>query len=111
MTEFDILKGKGLVRELHVYGETTAVNSYKNDAAQHKGIGSGLLKIAEKITKENNLYGIVVISGDGVRGYYEKKGFYDKDTFMIKNFKFWEVWFALLIKYLIYLFNNKIKQF
>ena len=23
------LKGKGLVRELHVYGETTAVNSYK----------------------------------------------------------------------------------
>jgi ELP3 family radical SAM enzyme/protein acetyltransferase len=109
MIEFDVLKGKGLVRELHVYGETTAVNSYKNDAAQHRGIGTGLLKIAEKITKQNNLYGIVVISGDGVRGYYEKKGYSDLDTFMIKHFKFWEVWFALFLyyfNYLFYIFND-----
>ena len=89
MTEFDVLKGKGLVRELHVYGETTAVNSYKNHAAQHRGIGGGLLKLAEKITKLHNLYGIAVISGDGVRGYYEQKHNYKNiDTFMIKYFNF-----------------------
>jgi len=100
MIELDVLKHKGLIRELHVYGDTTAVNSYKKKAAQHKGIGKGLLKIAEKITKENNLYGIVVISGDGVRGYYESKGYQDKDTFMIKNFNFWNVWLSILIKYI-----------
>lgn len=104
MIEFDVLKEKGLVRELHVYGDTTAVNSYKNKAAQHRGIGGGLLKIAEKITKENNLYGIVVISGDGVRGYYETKGYRDVDTFMIKNFRIWDVWFTIFLKYLNYLF-------
>ena len=100
MTEFDVLKGKGLVRELHVYGETTAVNSYKYDAAQHRGIGGGLLKLAEKITKQHNLYGIAVISGDGVRGYYEEKhGYYDVETFMVKYFNFLEVWFEILVYY------------
>ena len=99
MIEFDVLKDKGLIRELHVYGDTTAVNSYKNVAAQHKGIGSGLLKIAEKLQK-NNLYGIVVISGEGVKGYYETKGYYEKDTFMIKNFFILKVWFIILLKLL-----------
>ena len=100
MVEFDVLKNKGLIRELHVYGDTTAVNSYKNLAAQHKGIGSGLLKIAEKITMQNNLYGIVVISGEGVKGYYESKGYYEEDTFMIKKFFFLKVWFNILFKLL-----------
>ena len=105
MIEFDVLKSKGLVRELHVYGNNTAVNTYKNVAAQHKGIGGGLLKIAEKITMENNLYGIVVISGEGVKGYYETKGYYEEETFMIKNFTVWNVWFVILNKYLRDLFN------
>jgi ELP3 family radical SAM enzyme/protein acetyltransferase len=106
MTEFNVLKGKGLVRELHVYGETTAVNSYKDDAAQHRGIGGNLLKLSEKITKQHNLYGIAVIAGDGVRGYYEEKhGYKDEETFMVKYFRFWEVWLVLLVYYFKYLFK------
>ena len=108
MTEFDVIKNKGLIRELHVYGDTTAVNSYKNIAAQHRGIGSGLLYLAEKITMANGVYGIVVISGEGVKGYYEKNGYYEKDTFMIKDFGFWLVWFNMFISFINKLFYLKL---
>ena len=90
MLIFENLKNKGLIRELHVYGDTTAVNSYKKRACQHKGIGIGLLKIAEKICLKHRLSGIAVISGEGVKGYYEKNGYKEVDTFMIKDFKLWQ---------------------
>ena len=90
MLIFENLKNKGLVRELHVYGDTTAVNTYKKRACQHKGIGIGLLKIAEKISLKHGCSGIAVISGEGVKGYYEKNGYKEVDTFMIKDFKLWQ---------------------
>lgn len=96
MTVFEVLKGRGLVRELHVYGDTTAVSTYDKRGCQHKGIGSGLLKMAEQKTMEHGLYGIVVISGEGVKGYYEKNGYRDIDTFMVKDFPKWKVWFYYL---------------
>jgi len=98
MTKFEILKKRGLIRELHVYGDTTAVSSFDKHGCQHTGIGSGLLARAEKKTMENGLYGIVVISGEGVKEYYEKKGYKEIDTFMIKDFWFFEVWFYYLKK-------------
>ena len=75
MTRFDILKDRGLIRELHVYGNTTAVDTYDKGGCQHTGIGKGLLRHAEIATMEYGLYGIVVISGEGVKGYYEKQGY------------------------------------
>ena len=96
MTIFPILKNRGLIRELHVYGDTTAVSAYDKYACQHTGIGTGLLRLAEIKTMENGLYGIVVISGEGVKGYYEKKGYVEIDTFMVKDFKLWEVWYYYL---------------
>ena len=96
MTIFPILKNRGLIRELHVYGDTTAVSAYDKYACQHTGIGTGLLRLAEIKTMENGLYGIVVISGEGVKGYYEKKGYLEIDTFMVKDFKLWEVWYYYL---------------
>jgi hypothetical protein len=83
---FDILRGRGLIRELHVYGDTLAVNSIAKSGCQHSGIGSGLLNYAEIVAMENGLYGIVVISGEGVKAYYEKKGYKEVDTFMVKDF-------------------------
>ena len=90
---FNILKKRGLVRELHVYGDTTAVNSFAKHGCQHTGIGKGLLKCAEIKTMENGLYGIVVISGEGVKEYYEKRGYKEIDTFMVKDFWFYQVWY------------------
>ena len=105
MNIFEVLNDCGLIRELHVYGENIAVNSCYNNRkhAQHKGIGSGLLKIAEKITMQNGIYKIAVISGEGVKGYYEKNNYYEKDTFMIKNFNICKV---LYYKYIDKLFNK-----
>ena len=98
MTKFEILKKKGLIRELHVYGDTTAVSSFSKHGCQHTGIGGGLLELAEIKSMEHGLYGIVVISGEGVKEYYEKKGYKEVDTFMIKDFWFWEVWYYYLKK-------------
>ena len=98
MTKFEILKKKGLIRELHVYGDTTAVASYTKHGCQHNGIGKGLLSIAENISMTHGLYGIVVISGEGVKEYYEKKGYKEVDTFMIKDFWFWMVYYYYLKK-------------
>ena len=83
--EYPILVGNGLIRELHVYGYNTAVGD-KAKASQHRGIGSKLLRKAEIITWIHNYNGIVVISGEGVKEYYKKKGYIEKDTFMIKKF-------------------------
>ena len=97
MNIFNVLNKRGLVRELHVYGDTTGVGKYNKNACQHTGLGTGLLKIAEKITMQNGLYGIAVISGEGVKQYYQKKGYYEKDTFMVKDFPFWKVWFHIIV--------------
>jgi ELP3 family radical SAM enzyme/protein acetyltransferase len=86
LTIFTILKKRGIVRELHVYGDTVAVNTYGKHGCQHNGIGKGLLSYAERLTMENGLFGIAVISGEGVKEYYEKKGYKEVDTFMIKDF-------------------------
>ena len=81
---FPILKGKALIRELHVYGYNTVVGSNAK-ASQHRGIGTKLLKKAESIAYSNNYPGIVVISGEGVKEYYKKKNYKEIDTFMYKK--------------------------
>lgn len=79
-------KNQGMIRELHVYGQTASI-SEKGSHTQHKGLGIKLVKEAEKITKNNNLKKIAVISGIGVRDYYRKKlGYKLKDGYMIKSF-------------------------
>ena len=82
---FPVLKDKALIRELHVYGYNTSVGN-EAKASQHRGIGTKLLKKAEEIAYYNNYPGIVVISGEGVKEYYAKKGYKEKDTFMYKSY-------------------------
>jgi ELP3 family radical SAM enzyme/protein acetyltransferase len=82
---FPILKNKALIRELHVYGYNTAVGKSVK-SSQHKGIGTKLLKVAEFISYINNYDGITVISGEGVKEYYKKKGYKERDTYMNKDF-------------------------
>ncbi len=75
----------GLVRELHVYGQTVPIGSIKKQAWQHKGFGNRLLKESEKIAKEEfNMKKMVVISGIGTRKYYEKFGYKKDGPFVSK---------------------------
>lgn len=101
---FPVLENRALIRELHVYGYNTQVGTAAK-ASQHRGIGTKLLKKAEWIAYLNGYPGIVVISGEGVKGYYVKKGYSEKDTYMYKDFviplKYVIAGFALLLSVVI----------
>ena len=86
---FSVLKNKGLIRELHVYNKVVPVGiNNRKTTTQHRGVGKLLLKNAETIAWKHNLEGVAVISGEGVRQYYWKLGYVDKETFCVKEFKY-----------------------
>ena len=87
------------IRELHVYGEVVKHNNNNNNnnnnkdnKVQHKGFGKKLLREAEQITRNstlpngNKISKIAVISGVGVREYYQKNGYVLIKNYMIKTF-------------------------
>lgn len=79
------LKGAALIRELHVYGMVVPLDTKDNFHVQHKGLGMRLMKKAEEIAAEKGYKKIAVISGIGVRRYYEEKLEYHLEgTYMIK---------------------------
>ena len=74
------------IRELHVYGLLVKHNNKTNDESfQHKGIGSRLLCEAEKICSYKGITDVAIISGVGVRGFYQKKGYTLKNNYMVKR--------------------------
>ena len=80
------IKDAAFIRELHTYGQLVGIGKTEEGASQHTGLGSLLMKEAERIAKEQGYHKVAVISGVGVRGYYEKKHNYKKiGTYMIKN--------------------------
>ncbi len=83
------IKDCALIRELHVYGVVQNVGSsscQQTHKTQHRGFGKLLMKEAERIAFEkHNFKKIAVISGVGVRKYYEKLGYELKETFMVKT--------------------------
>lgn len=103
ITSMNVLKNCALIRELHVYGETNQVGSITPYGSQHTGIGKRLLKTAEIIAMKNGYYKIVVISGEGVKKYYEKFGYRDDNTFMKKYFNMFIVWFYQILNYISWL--------
>ena len=83
-----ILHNCALIRELHVYGVMTPHYSQKNTRTQHHGFGKLMLKKAEQIAYMNGIRKMAIISGVGVRQYYEKRGYYLDSNFMIKVLTF-----------------------
>jgi ELP3 family radical SAM enzyme/protein acetyltransferase len=75
-----------MIRELHVYGSLKAVGATGPNGAQHLGIGRRLLENAEKIALDNGYKQVAVISGIGVRGYYQKNGYELQGSYMMKAF-------------------------
>lgn len=79
-TTFSELQHKGLIRELHVYGNVLPVYSKDSNQqlkSQHYGFGKQLVAAAETIVKYSGSFfdGMAVISGVGVRNYYRKLGY------------------------------------
>jgi ELP3 family radical SAM enzyme/protein acetyltransferase len=84
--DIPILRDRGLIRELHVYGDLVPFHKSKHSSAQHNGFGRRLIREAENITYSYNLKGTAIISGIGVKQYYVKHGYIEDSTYMIKNF-------------------------
>jgi len=88
---FKVLKNSAIIRELHTYGQLHPLGNngqeqFLTRSPQHRGIGKKLIKEAERIAeKEFGLKKIAVISGVGVRRYYQKLGYKLKDTYMTKK--------------------------
>jgi ELP3 family radical SAM enzyme/protein acetyltransferase len=89
------LNNMAMVRELHVYGKMTPLNKTKqnndnnhnnnDNYYQHKGYGKMLIRKAEEIAINKNFKKIGVISGVGVRKYYEKLGYSLDNNYMVKE--------------------------
>jgi histone acetyltransferase (RNA polymerase elongator complex component) len=78
------LSYSALIRELHVYGWMVPQGE-KKSLVQHRGYGKLLLQEAEKLAKKHQFEKIAVISGEGVREYYQKQGYFTEGTFEVKN--------------------------
>lgn len=81
------VKNSGVIRELHIYGQQTAVGESLPSGYQHRGWGSMLLQKAEELVeKEYGLRRIAVLPGAGVRAYYRQRGYrkVPSSPFMVK---------------------------
>jgi len=102
---FDSLQYMGLIRELHVYNHLVPVGSKRGRfTSQHKGVGKKLLKYAEWISWIYGKNGVAVISGEGVRQYYNKLGYKQKESFEIKIWMnvYNTIYLVLSILYILY---------
>ncbi len=75
------------IRELHTYGQSLELKTKNKKESQHKGFGKQLIAMTEKICQDNDVDTLAVISGVGVKGYYKKLGFKEKQTYLVKKFK------------------------
>lgn len=84
-TFLPVLDNSSIVRELHTFGPQVPLSGSER-GVQHRGLGTRLMKEAERITiEELKLPKISVISGIGVRGYYKSLGYSLEGTYMIKR--------------------------
>ena len=81
---YDELHNTSFIRELHIYGLLVEHNN-RDGNVQHIGLGKQLLKKAEEITVNNGVNKIAIISGVGVREYYEKRGYQLYKNYMVKE--------------------------
>ena len=105
---FPELDGVAMIRELHVYGNMNPVDMDNMKAkTQHRGFGKRLVAKAEEIAIQGGFKKIAVISGVGVRKYYEKRGYHlGAYDYMYKDIKKvdYSIYFLIFIIVFIYFF-------
>ena len=84
-TGLEDLNGAALIREVHVYGQSLPVGMEKVGAAQHVGLGTQLLEIAEQLAHEKGFHRIAVIAAVGTRRYYGGRGYQTGDLYLVKH--------------------------
>jgi elongator complex protein 3 len=79
------LDGSAIIREVHVYGQSLAVGTGMDGAAQHTGLGTRLLGMADTIARTKGYRRMAVISAVGTRQYYLERGFERGDLYLVKQ--------------------------
>jgi elongator complex protein 3 len=79
------LEGAALIREVHVYGQSLPVGAESQGAAQHTGIGTRLLAVAERIALKQGYKKMAVISAIGTRNYYLDRGFERGELYLTRK--------------------------
>ncbi|MFA5109276.1 MAG: tRNA uridine(34) 5-carboxymethylaminomethyl modification radical SAM/GNAT enzyme Elp3 [Patescibacteria group bacterium] len=78
-----------IIRELHVYGELVSMGDNQKTGGrkkiQHGGLGKLLLAKAETLARREKTGEMAVISGVGARGYYKKRGYKLKESYLVKR--------------------------
>jgi elongator complex protein 3 len=85
LTGMSDLDNAALIREVHVYGQSLEVGSEQTGAAQHTGLGTRLLEVAENVARKNGFSRIAVISAIGTRHYYLDRGFERGEYYLVKK--------------------------
>lgn len=83
---FPVLKNSALIRGIQVFGQQLGIgNKVKSNSPQHQQLGKQLIKKAEKLAYKAGYKKMAIISGVGVRGYYQKLGYHLQQTYMVKK--------------------------
>lgn len=76
-------EGQAMIREVHVYGFATKIDS-SGSSAQHHGLGRALIERACEIARDAGYSSINVISAIGTRDYYRRQDFKDAGLYQRK---------------------------
>ncbi len=79
------LDGAAIIREVHVYGQSLAVGAEQSGAAQHTGLGTRLLGMADNIAYAKGYRRMAVIAAVGTRQYYLERGFERGELYLVKQ--------------------------
>ena len=79
------LAGCALIREVHIYGQSLPVGTEQTGAAQHIGLGSRLIEEACRIASRLGFKRIAVIAAIGTRKYYEGRGFFRGNYYLLRD--------------------------
>ena len=79
------LKNSAIIREIKVFGISIPIGKNQKNGWQHKGYGRSLISEAEKLTKENGMNKLLIMSGVGARNYFRKFGYEKMGVYMGKR--------------------------
>jgi elongator complex protein 3 len=74
-----------IIREVHVYGQSLQLGASRRGAAQHAGLGKGLIQRAEEIARQQGFQRLAVISAIGTRRYYLERGYERGELYLVKD--------------------------
>jgi elongator complex protein 3 len=74
-----------IIREVHIYGQSLEVGEKQQGIAQHTGLGTALIEIAEELAKNQGYKQLAVIAAVGTKQYYLKRGFKRGELYLVKE--------------------------